>query len=512
MTFQGNLFKYQEHPVEHFVQRGSLLLAFGPGTGKTIITIAAADKLLDDGYISYCLILCPASLKYQWVSRIKSFSSYPATMIEGMKQARAGQYTIGTGHPGYIVASYDTVIHDYDVVSKLTPDMVVVDEASCIKSFRTHRSKRIKKLYSKVPYRLALTATPIENKPEELFSIMQFVDPAVLGRYDLFEKAYIVRNARGWVDTYKNLDVLHERIGDAMLRKTRFDPDVRPFLPDVNEEDWVVAMPAGHSVLYNTIASDMLTELADLEKFSLFDAADYYAGADESTPPGKLMAMHMCMEMLLDHPDLIIWSGMEYEDDSPYGSAYANMLWQSGSVDDITTSFKLDFLKERLAEILADPKSKVLIYTKYKQMLRILKNSLPWPSVIYEGDMSAREKDAAVGLFTSAPGVRLFLSSYAGGYGLDLNMADYLINYDLPWSFGAQDQINSRHIRASSNFSKVYIRNIVTFDSIEERKMRILARKRAMSELAVDGTKHEITSVDVGFDFLRDHLRFVTGA
>lgn len=489
-------------------------MAYGPGTGKTIITLAAAEELLSEGDINYCLILCPASLKYQWAARIKQFTKSSHVIIEGTKTQRAKEYTLARvgNRYSYIIASYDTVIHDHDDVAALNPDMVVVDEASSIKSFKAQRSKRIKKLFKDSPYRLALTATPIENKPDELYSIMQFVDSSVLGRYDLFEKAYVNRNARGWVDSYKNLDVLNERLGEAMMRKTRHDPDVQSYLPDVDEADWFIPILPSSVNLYHGIAIDMLNELNNQDSFRDFDIHAYAAGDDDSTPPGRLMAMHMCMEMLLDDPRLIDWSAEEYTKNSPDGSEYAWLLRNSGVLKGVTGSAKMPFLYEKLTEILSDPDAKVIIYSKYKIMLRILREFLrdDWYCVIYDGDMSAKEKDIIVQEFTNDPECRIFLSSYAGGYGLDLFMAEYLINYDLPWSFGAQDQINNRHVRASSRYKKVYVRNIVTANSIEERKMRILNRKREISRLAIDGKHSDDATVDVGFDYLGDHLREVT--
>lgn len=511
---RAKLYPYQVPAVDALIHRGSLLLAFGPGLGKTIITIAAAEELLAEGDINYCLILCPASLKYQWAARIKQFTKSSHVIIEGTKANRAKQYALAdTGaRYRYVIAGHDTVIHDHDTVAAISPDMVVIDEASAIKSFKAQRSKRVKKVFKDTPYRLALTATPIENKPDELYSIMQFVDASVLGRYDLFDKAYVNRNARGWVDSYKNLDVLNERMGDSMMRKTRHDPDVVDYLPDVDEDDWYVSMLSEHKRIYDIIAADMLVELdSNADSFHDFDPAAYAAGNDDGTPPGRLMAMHMCMEMLLDDPAVISWSADEYSKDTPNGSEYAYLLNNQYDFSTFIGSPKIDLLRDKLKDILADPTSKVVIYTKYKQMLRILNLELPWQSVMYHGDMSAKEKDAAVQEFTNNDTTRLFISSYAGGYGLDLYMAEYLINYDHPWSFGAQDQINNRHVRASSKYKKVYVRNIITLDSIEERKMRILARKREISRLAIDGKQTEDATVDVGFDYLGDHLRSVTG-
>ena len=508
MSFLGTLHPYQEEATQRFINRKSLLIAFGCGTGKTVMAINAAEKLGEAGEIKQCLILCPASLKYQWSAKIEEFTGSGALVIDGPKHIRHDLYRTSQ-FTSYIIASYDAVIHDYDDISKLKPEMIICDEISAIKSFKAIRSKRVKKLFSKTPYRLGLTATPIENKPEELYSIMQLIDHTVLGRYDLFEKAYITRNPRGWVTHYKNLDVLRGRMGDAMARKTRHDPDVRPYLPDVDEGNWTVPMPKEILKIYKIIAEDMLREIEDSAGFfSDSDISAYYSGFDESTPPGRLMAMHMCMEMLLNHPDLLRWSARQYQKTGPEGSEYAENLCQSGNLSINTPSVKVDILLSQLEKLLADPDSKIIIVSKYKYMLQLLSYSIPYPTVTFNGDMSAKEKALAIENF-SYPANRILLTSHAGGWGLDLFMADCIINYDLPWSAGAQEQINSRHVRASSNFDRVYVRNMITENSIEERKLRMLERKSKLSDSAIDGRGP--ATVSMSDDMLRTHLEEILG-
>jgi len=512
--FKGKLYPYQQPVVSHFAKRGSLLLAFAPGTGKTPTALACAEYLFDEGYAYLCLIICPSALKYQWEERIKQFTDSNVIVVDGTKDQRDGCYLVSYSRElnfKYIVISYDYVLLD-EQIARLNPDVVILDEASAIKSFKTQRSKKIKKLFKDVPYRLALTATPIENRPEELYSIMQWVDSSVLGRYDLFEKAYVIRHSKGWVRAYKNLDVLHDRMGDAMIRKSRTDPDVAPYLPEVDDDCWSVPMSLEVARVYCIIANDMLEELAKIPKHKV----DLRFGAmqallDEDGPNGRLMAMHMCLEMLLCHPSLIYDSAAKYIQDSPEGSEYAWLLATSDTLGEIPlSSAKLDMLKAELEPVLDNPDSKVLIYSKYKFMLEILKRELPYKSVTFTGDLNAKEKDKVRKQFADDPSIRIFLSSYAGGYGLDMNMADYLVNYDLPWSFGTQDQINSRHIRASSSFNQVFIRNLITHDSIEERKMRVLERKRKMSDIAIDGADmggdRIDTTVALDADLLHDHL------
>jgi SNF2 family DNA or RNA helicase len=515
------LYPYQVAPVEMFLDRGSLLVAYEMGTGKTAIAIACAEELFSCGDIDLCLIVCQASLKYQWAQQIAKFTDLPSirhkvkdehviipraghcTIIDGSPSLRKLQYDlIRKHHPSYVIMSYETVVNDAKDVRRLGAQLTVLDEASAIKTFRAKRTKKIKQML-RSPYRLALTGTPVENKPEELFSIMQWVDEAALGRYDLFEKAYIVRDSYGRVERYKNLPVLRERIALAMSRKSRSDPEVAAYLPEVDSGEWYVQMTPALRDAYHTLARDLVIELRGAAGSSGWDMHAYYSGtlsASENTAMGRIMAREQALEMLLDHPDLIIRSGMDYENSLALqaqgivrkewpGSKFSYDKWQDGVVDQVYTSPKITLLREKIAEILAYPGNKILIFTTYREMLNVLEHEFAgWGCVQFHGGMSPQEKAAAVAKYTSDPSTRIFLSSDAGAYGNDMFMANYLINYDLPWSAGRFDQRNGRHVRASSQFSNVFIRNLITEGTVEERKYALLRLKRRVGSAILDGT------------------------
>lgn len=490
------------------------------GLGKTVIGIAAAEELLESGAISCCLVVCPASLKYQWGQRIAQFTdslqfsktirgeqidlSVNCSVIDGTKSQRQNQYGEFAGQRRhYMVIGYDNVINDAEDVRNIKPDMVILDEATAIKTFKAKRTKQIKKML-KAPYRMALTGTPVENRPDELFSIMQWVDDKVLGRYDLFDKAYCKRNRYGWVIAYKNLPILRRRLADSLSRKSRLDPDVRPYLPEVDyNEDWIADIPDKVKEVYKFIAECMLKEMDNQKISGDFDIHAYYSGQDESTPSGKLMAMLMCLEMLLDYPDLIILSAMN-------GAQFANYLWQEGYLDEIIESSKLDILLQKVKEITAFPENKIIIFSFFRDMLDIIQEELDVESVQFHGDLSPGEKAAVIARFSNDPACRVLLSSYAGAYGADLYMANYLINYDQPWSSGKADQINGRHVRVSSEFDHVFVRDILARDSVNEWKKRKVIRKRNIAGAILDGHGQDETgSVAIDGDNLKSHLQWV---
>lgn len=520
-----DLHGYQESAVDRAVERGSLLIAYEMGLGKTVIALAAIEELLEKGEVETAVIVVPANLKYQWAKSIARLTDVPTRVVtvreDGLKQEitvpteeycvlidgdakkRAGLYAkVKTLRPDYVILGYENVVNDWNYVRRIKPECIVLDECTAIKTFRAQRTRKIKRLTA--PYRYAMTGTPVENgKPEELFSIMQWVDDQVLGRFDLFDKTYIVRNRFGGVQNYRNLPVLHAKLADAMVRKTRLDEDVRPYLPEVQESIIPVVLDSKTKKAYQAISADLLAELRaagpSMGDFDLF--AHYHGGeaANENSQQGKIMSRMQALDMLLNHPDLIVMSGQDYEESELArqrgenkktwpGSKYAYEVWQSGLLDDVTTSPKLDAVATVVQYILAVPGNKIIVFSVNPDMLDLIGDRLPEGSfVTYTGRMSSAAKAYAAQRFESDRQCRVFLSSHAGAFGTDLYMANYLINYDLAWSAGKQDQINARHNRASSQFKDIYILNAITSGTTEPRKLAMLAHKRRVGSAITDG-------------------------
>jgi SNF2 family DNA or RNA helicase len=507
------LYPYQKPALEQYLERGNLLLAWEMGLGKTLLAIAAAEKLAIP-----CLIIAPASLMVQWAVAIARHTDLPTyekkikgetfvlpveeycQIIDGtVKQRKAQFYNAYANLPRYTIVSYGTVVSSPRWIRKLKAQMVVVDEASNIKSFGAARTKAVKRL--RPAYRLALTGTPVENRPDEAFSIMQWVDDTVLGDWDLFEATFIERDAYDNVKCHKNLGLFHKKMLDAMNRKGRTDEDVAPYLPEADIREWYVDID-NHSVeAYRKIAGDLSTAIAGLRGQGGQDLGAYYAGTsrpDETTQLGRVMSRQLALELLLDHPDLVINSALDYQESlwqqeqgieraNWKGSKYCYDVWQEGVLDDARESAKLHRLVREVRAILDNPAARILVFSRFKYMLSILEDALGVPCVQYHGDMDSGAKAAAVRSFTDSDHLRVFLSSHAGAYGTDMYMANWLINYDLPWSAGKADQINGRHQRAASEFDLVYVRNMITSGTVEERKLDMLDYKRSLSAAVIDG-------------------------
>ena len=489
--FTGTLLPYQVEAVEAMVDRKKMLVAYDLGLGKTVLTIAALEELKSAGKITEPgIIICLSSLKYQWAEQIRKFTDGTANplVIDGTPKQRQSQYeeALDWGHSlvDYVIINYEQVVNDWEQVSKLSRGFIVCDEATAIKSFRSKRSKHVKKLTSSVKF--ALTGTPIENgKPEELYSIMQFVDPKVLGRFDLFDKTFIVRNHFGGVERYRNLPTLNTAMSKVSVRKRQQDADVAPYLPDtIFAEPIRIPFDRAGVKIYNYIAAEILEDLENaIDNFGAsFDLFSHYSGDNQNEAAnslkGKIMSKLTALRMLCDSPELFDTSS----------SGYVDTLKDLGKLDNLRANPKLDVLKKYVAEFLdLNGDNKVVIFTSYVQMVRLICEGLDYDSEKYTGEMDAKQKDAAKVRFQTNPDCRILVSSDAGGYGVDLPQANLLINYDLPWNAGLALQRNGRIRRASSTWPSIVIQDFLMEGSIEERQHDMLLQKNSVADAIMDG-------------------------
>lgn len=503
MGFVGTLKPYQVEAVDRMVERKKMLVAYAMGTGKTVMTIAALERLDPNT----TLVVCLSSLKYQWKKEITKFTDgSPVLVIDGSKSERIAQYETASIYR-YVIVNYEQVVNDWDYIKGLDIKAVVCDEATAIKGFRSKRSKKVKDLSKKIGIRFALTGTPIENgRPEEIYSIMQFVDPQVLGRFDLFDQAFIVRNHFGGVQRYRNLPIFHEKMKQVSVRKTQSDPDVAPYLPDsIEREPILVRFDSKSSTLYKKITHDLYVDLLEAQALfgTSFSLAAHYGqeyrysemfnvtfahaepGGPEDELRGKIMSKITALRMLCDSPHLLLESAGKFEQQKG-GSEYVYKLVKNGHVEIGPKTPKLEALVSCVEDHLeTDPEAKVVIFTSYLGMLPLIQNRLG--GVVFSGEMNAKEKEAAKEKFLSDPLCRVFISSDAGGYGVDLPNANLLVNYDLPWSAGLAVQRNARIKRASSAWPTITIQDILMRDSIEVRQYAMLQQKNAVAEAILDG-------------------------
>lgn len=497
--FKGTLKPYQIEAVAKMVGQQHILVAYEMGLGKTPMTICAIEELRTMRVVDKpVLVLCLASLKYQWQKEIAKFSDQTSMVIDGTKPQRTKQYAEMSKY-NYIIMNYEQVVNDWDLIVGFKFDAIVCDEATAIKGFRAKRAKKVKELAKKVEVRFALTGTPIENgRPEEVFSIMQFVDPKVLGRFDIFDKTFIVRNHFGGVQRYRNLPILHKTLMEHSVRKAQHDEDVKPFLPEaIYREPQIIKLDKAAQTLYNYIANDLKDLLLQARETygASFNLAVHYGQMYDAGDPanelrGEVMSRIGAMRMLCSSPQVLMSSYTNFDNHTGKGSAYVHSL--GDLLHSVSKTPKLDATIEYLQDHLdIDDTYKAVVFASYLDSVSEIVdrlNTKGYGAVAYTGEMNAVKKEDAKVKFQTRPHIRVLVSSDAGGYGVDLPQANLLINYDQPWSSGLAVQRNGRINRTSSEWPSITIQDILVKDSIEQRQYDMLKQKGNVAGAILDGS------------------------
>lgn len=499
--FKGALKPYQVDAVQKMTFQKKILVAYEMGLGKTPMTIAAIEQIRERGELKgdFVLILCLASLKYQWKKEIEKFSDSTALVIDGTPKKRKEQYAEAPKYD-YIIINYEQVLSDWETVRSMFPSAMVCDEATAIKSFRAKRAKKVKDLSKNTDIRFALTGTPIENgKPEEVYSIMQFVNPQVLGRFDLFDQAFIVRNHFGGVMRYRNLPTLQKILADHSVRKSQKDDDVAPFLPSqIERQPVVLQLDAVSQNIYDEITTDLYFALQEaFELFgSSFNLALHYGQSSENEDAaslkirGEIMGRIQALRMLCSHPPLFQHSAREYEKQGKHGSGYIYSHFND-RVHTLTKSPKMDAVVKYLKDFLdTNSAYKAVVFSSFLLPATELSTRLlaaGYDNRLYTGQLDAKQKETAKTAFQDTDEVRVLISSDAGGYGVDLPQGNLLINYDQPWSNGMMVQRNGRIIRTSSQWQAITLQDFIVDGSIEQRQWNMLRQKSAVASAVIDG-------------------------
>jgi SNF2 family DNA or RNA helicase len=210
------LYDYQIRGAIFAACRGRSILGDDMGLGKTVQTMAAVELLARERGIRRVLVVAPASVKYQWEGEIRKFTDREVQIIEGLKPNRNELYSEATF---YRLVNYEQVVRDLDAINAWQPDVVVLDEAQRIKNWESKTSKSVKRLRSR--YAIVLTGTPLENKLEELYSIVAFVDDRRLGPAFEFLHEHRVQDEAGNLIAYRNLDKIRDKLAPIFLRRTR---------------------------------------------------------------------------------------------------------------------------------------------------------------------------------------------------------------------------------------------------------------------------------------------------
>jgi superfamily II DNA or RNA helicase len=475
------LYGYQEEGVLHLTFGRRTMLADDMGLGKTVQAIAATALLKQLRDIQHVLIVCPASLKHQWAREIRRFSSLSVQVIEGNPIQRRDLYR---DLQFFNIINYELVRFDEEEIIRREFDLVILDEAQRIKNWRTKTADKVKRLRS--PYAFVLTGTPLENRLDELYSIFQFIDPTILGPLWRFNNRYYETERRPSgsykVLGYKNLDELRRRIAPYVLRRVR--DEVLLDLPQRIDSNFFVEMTSPQWKAYEEYEQRVARLMAQARRRPL-------TPEEHKILLGCLVKMRLiCNALALHDPEI---KPQDREKTAP----------------------KLRELREILGEEVASNGHKAILFSQWSNMLALTEPALErlklgW--VKLTGDVPTKKRGALIAQFFEDPKCKVFLSTDAGGVGLNLQAASMVINLDLPWNPAVLDQRIARAHRHGQPHT-VNVVNLIAEGTIEERMLDTLAAKRAVFEAALneDSDVSDLSFQDAGSGVLQ-RLEVLLGA
>jgi SNF2 family DNA or RNA helicase len=423
------LFPYQKEGVEFILFRRTAIVADEMGLGKTLQAIAAAVlKKQIFGFLK-TLVVCPATLKSQWKQEIEKFSGEKALILSGFPKQRERQYLDEDSF--FFIVNYETVLRDSRAINAADFDILILDEAQKIKNYETKTASAVKRLKAK--HKLVITGTPIENRLIDIYSIINTLDPQYLGplwefsyQHCLFDPEKLHK-----INGYYDLDKLKDRLADILIRREK--AEVLSQLPSVQQRDVPVELSRQQQEMH---AGFMLGVAKIIRKKFL--------------TPYDLQRLNLLLanaRMVCDSTFLID----EKTHDSPKLLELEDILFE-----------KLD---------LKNNSRKVIIFSEWIKMHKLIGQMLGKHKIGFtelNGTVPVKQRGALIKNFENDPGCKVFLSTEAGGAGLNLQVADILINFELPWNPAKKNQRIGRIDRLGQKSAKLTIYNLISRNSIEQ--------------------------------------------
>jgi SNF2 family DNA or RNA helicase len=428
-----------------------------------------AEFLASETDIAKVLVVCPVSLKSQWRSEIKRFTGRDCQLVLGSTAERAKNYN---NSAFYTICNYEQVLRDILAIEKVNWDLIILDEGQRIKNWETKTSQVIKALKS--PFALVLAGTPIENRLDELYSIVEFIDDRRLGPAFRFFNTYRITDEKGKLLGYKNIDDLRKRLEPVLIRRTRnrVMKDLPPRSAEIKRiipTDEQIEVDRTHRRIIQTIISKKYISEMDLLKLQ--------------------KCLLMC-RMAANSTYLVDKQAPGY-------------------------SSKLEEIDAMLGQLAAEEDRKIIMFSEWTTMLDLIEPILEKHGIEYvrlDGSVPQKKRQELVHRFQKDPVCRLFLTTNAGSTGLNLQAANTVINVDLPWNPAVLEQRIARaHRMGQKRPVQVYI--LVTEGTLEESLLGTLAAKQSLFTAVLD-PEADVAVLDMtsGIEELKKRLEILLGA
>lgn len=486
----AKLYPYQKEGVRFAIKAGKAIIADEMGLGKTVQAICCAEIFLREKMAESVLIVCPTSLKYQWKKEIERFCLTPslsrgegdllqqfslplegqgeALIIEGYASRRLELY--GAPAP-YKIVSYQSLANDIKSLGRLSTDLLIMDEVQRLKNWNTQLAQAVRRIDSH--YSVLLTGTPLENKLDELVSIVQLADPYCLAplyrfRYDHITTDPVTGKAIG----YKNLSDIREKLKGTLIRRTK--QSVQLQLPKRTDQFLVIPMTPEQSSRHEELRTAVARLASKWQR----------TGNLSEEERRRLLLMLGQMRMLADSTFII-----DQDKDNRH-------------------DMKVGELMNILEEALGGGEEKIVVFSEWERMIRLVAMELDSRGIRYEmlhGSVPSQKRSELIEHFQNDSDCRIFLSTDTGSTGLNLQVASILINLDLPWNPAVLEQRIGRIFRIGQEVP-IQVLNLVSKDSIEEGMIERLHFKRSLFEGTLDGGDDTIFLSDDKFRSFMESL------
>ncbi|MFD1500773.1 DEAD/DEAH box helicase [Streptosporangium lutulentum] len=473
----GTLRPYQERGLSWLSFLSGLglggILADDMGLGKTISTLSLLLSERESGAHSPTLLICPMSLIGNWQKEAARFApSLRVYVHHGATRRREEELAATVREADLVVTTYGTALRDLGALAALEWGRVVCDEAQAIKNSSAQQSRAVRSIPART--RLALTGTPVENHLSELWSIMEFCNPGLLGPAKRFRRRY-----QDPIETRRDADAtdaLKRATGPFVLRRLKTDRSIISDLPEKLEMKVWCTLTEEQAKLYKAVVNDMLGRI------------DGSVGIERR---GNVLATMTRLKQVCNHPAHLLKDG-------------SRLAGRSG---------KLARLEE-LAEEILDEGDKALVFTQYTEFGSLLQPylaaHLDRPVLWLHGGLPKKRRDALVERFQEDDEPMLFLLSLkAAGTGLNLTAANHVIHVDRWWNPAVENQATDRAFRIGQT-KNVQVRKFICVDTLEERIDEMIERKKSLAESVVGTGEDWITNLST--DQLRELFQLGPGA
>ncbi|MFJ6774785.1 DEAD/DEAH box helicase [Kitasatospora sp. NPDC091257] len=435
-------------------------LADDMGLGKTLQIIALH---LHRGRSEPTLVVCPTSLLGNWQREIERFApGTPVVRFHGGRRALTG------ARSGFVLTTYATMRLRAAELAACAFGLIVVDEAQHVKNAASSTAKALRTL--RAPARITLTGTPVENQLADLWALLDFTTPGLLGSLKEFRDRY-ARGAESGKDPAA-AGRLAALIAPFVLRRRKSDPGIAPELPAKTVSDHPVALSKEQVALYEAVVRETMAAIV---------------ASDGIARRGLVLKLLTGLKQICNHP--------------------AQFLGEAGTGERAGRSGKLELLDELLDAILAEERC-ALVFTQYVGMGRLIESHLTARSVpvqFLHGSVPVKRRDRMVEDFQSGRASVFLLSLKAAGSGLNLTRASHVIHFDRWWNPAVEEQASDRAYRIGQT-EKVQVHRLIAEGTIEDRISELLASKQALAD-AVLGTDGEGAFTELSDAELADFVR-----